>query len=144
MSTPVVSGRRFVFGFVLFLAIAVGGAITMWFMRKDPHGPVIARVALGQDAILLRQGYEERGYIHLMRVDPEGETRWSEALYGIEPDPALTVTETRVFDPSGNNVGAGMLSCTCSISRARSSGAADVTATSRPRATPRLASIPCG
>lgn len=92
-----VSGRRVVVAFVIFIAVAVTGAISVWFMRKDPHGPVLARVELGNDVVMLRQGYEERGYVHLMRVGPDGESRWSEALYGIEEDPALTVSGERVL-----------------------------------------------
>ena len=97
MSSPAVSGRRFVLGFVLFIALAVAGAITMWWTRKDPHGPVIARVAVEEGAVVLRQGYEERGYVHVMRVDSADETTWSEALYGLEDDPALTVAGDRVL-----------------------------------------------
>lgn len=97
MSAPKVSGRRFVFGFVAFLAIMVVGAITLWYVRKDPHGPILAEIALGEDSVMLRQGYEERGYVHLMRVDSDGEARWSEALYGIEADPALTVAGERIL-----------------------------------------------
>lgn len=97
MSTPAVSGRRFVIAFVIFIALAVGGAISMWFLRKDPHGPIEARVPVGEDTIMLRHGYEERGYVHLMRVGPDDETRWSEALYGIEDDPALTLAGEHVL-----------------------------------------------
>ena len=95
-SSPAVSGQRFVLGFVAFVVVAVVGAITIWFLRKDPHGPVIAQVEHGGATYMLRQGYEERGYVHLMRVE-QGEPVWSEALYGIEADPALTVTGNRVL-----------------------------------------------
>lgn len=81
-----VSGKRFVPGCALALLAVVGLTFFQWFRGREPHGPIYAAVpAPDGGVVLLRQGYEERGYAHLVVRGPEG-LRWSEPLFGLQDE----------------------------------------------------------
>ncbi len=97
-----VSGKRFVPGCALALLAVVGLTFFQWFRGREPHGPIFAAVpAPDGGAVLVRRGYEERGYPHLVVRGPEG-LRWSEPLFGLQDGDAhredgLLVREGVVF-----------------------------------------------
>ncbi|MEM9074494.1 MAG: hypothetical protein AAGE52_38725 [Myxococcota bacterium] len=93
-----VSGKLVGCGLPLVLLAIATTAVVTWFVRKDPHGPILDVVPIEDDLMVLRRGYAERGYVHLVRYDPDTrEQVWSEALYGIDDEPALTVVDDRVL-----------------------------------------------
>ena len=68
-STPTkrVSGKPVAIIVVLLLALGAATAVTLWFRGRVPSGPISAIVGIDADrAALLRQGFEERGYTHLV------------------------------------------------------------------------------
>ena len=98
-STSRMPGKIVALGFGVIMALVFIAALVTWYLRKDPHGSILAQAPLdGRDLILLRRGYEERGYIHLVRWNLEEERKiWSEALFGVEEDPALTISENVIL-----------------------------------------------
>lgn len=91
-STPKgrVSGKIVAVGVVIGLMIGVGSAVTLWFRGRVPSGPIAAIEAIDEGrAMLLRQGFEERGYTHLVVWHADGGQRWSEALFGVQDPPAM-------------------------------------------------------
>ncbi len=73
-------------------------AVGLWYMGKDPKGPILTIAAIdGEQAAVLRRGFEERGYIHLVVVDREGDARWSEALFGVLDPPSVAAAGGQVF-----------------------------------------------
>ena len=96
---PRVSGKMLAPIFFLALLGAVGVALVTFWTRKDPFGPVLAVAPVDEErAMVLRRGYEERGYIHLaLLVAESGEQPWSEALFGVQDPPALVVAGDDVF-----------------------------------------------
>lgn len=93
-----VSGRALGCGFAALVLAAAAGALLTWYLRKDPHGPILDVAPLGDDLAMLRRGYAQQGYVHLLRWDPDASRIvWSEPLFGVEPDPALTVGEDAVL-----------------------------------------------
>ena len=96
---PTISGKVLapVFGLVLFGMATF--ALVMFWLRKDPYGPILAVAPVDEHrAMVLRRGYEERGYIHLVLLDIESGTQaWSEALFGVQPRAVLVVDGDEVF-----------------------------------------------
>ena len=92
------SGRVVAIGLASILAIGVTTAVTMWHLGKDPHGPIIAVAGIDADnAAVLRRGYEERGYVHLLSTNREGDVAWSGALFGLQEPEVVAVGGGRVF-----------------------------------------------
>jgi hypothetical protein len=92
------NGRKVAIGLASILAIGVTTAVTLWHLGKDPKGPIIAIAGIdAENAAVLRRGYEERGYIHLLSLNRDGDVRWSGALFGLQEPEVLAVSEGRVF-----------------------------------------------
>ena len=92
------SGRVVAISLASVLALGVTTAVTLWHLGKDPHGPVIAVAGIDADnAAVLRRGYEERGYVHLLSTNREGDVRWSGALFGLQEPEVVAVGGGRVY-----------------------------------------------
>lgn len=78
------SGRVAACGLMLGVLVLAVSALSAWYFTREPDGPILLVVPAGEDAILLRRGYEQRGYVHLVRWSPTRGMVWSEALFGIE------------------------------------------------------------
>ncbi len=96
-------GRRVAVGLVFALVAIAASLLTAWFLTREPSGPIVALVPTGDGrVILLRRGYEERGYVHLM-LSSENLMQWSEALFGVEgldtagDEPTVQVVGDRVY-----------------------------------------------
>ena len=93
-----VSGRWAVIGLVGLIALALAGGLIAWWFSRDPGGPVVAMAPIDDRYVaLVRRGFEERGYSHIGVWEHDGTMRWSEALFGVQMDPALTVEGDRVY-----------------------------------------------
>lgn len=97
-SAPRRSGKPLAIGLLVLIAGGVAFALSMWFWGREPHGPIAALAPVdGSRVAVLRQGFEERGYTHLGVWNAEGEMVWSEALFGVQDDPGLSVAADRVL-----------------------------------------------
>jgi len=87
------SGKRAAIG---LMALIIGGvvfALSMWFWGQEPKGPIEAIAVVDDTQVaVLRKGFEERGYTHLGVWNAAGEMLWSEALFGLQEEPELSVT----------------------------------------------------
>jgi len=92
------SGKPLAIGVLVLICGGVAFALSMWFWGREPHGP-IETIAVVDDArvAVLRQGFEERGYTHLGVWNAAGDMIWSEALFGVQDDPELSVTSELVL-----------------------------------------------
>ncbi len=92
------SGKPLAIGMLVLIFCGVAFALSMWFWGREPHGP-IDTIAVADDthAAVLRQGFEERGYTHLGVWTADGQMVWSEALFGVQDDPELSVTDDLVL-----------------------------------------------
>ncbi|MBX3251786.1 MAG: PQQ-binding-like beta-propeller repeat protein [Myxococcales bacterium] len=89
--TKRVRGRFVVIGLIALVASVATFALTMWFGGREPRGPIQAMRPLGGGEVaLLRRGFEERGYTHLVVWSIERGQHWSEALFGVPEHPSLT------------------------------------------------------
>lgn len=85
-----VRGPLVVLGLAALILSVVGFAFGMWWSKREPRGPILAAAAIGDgDVALLRRGFEERGYVHLV-VEEGPRQRWSEALFGVPDAPSIT------------------------------------------------------
>ncbi|MCB9600029.1 MAG: hypothetical protein H6724_03785 [Sandaracinus sp.] len=88
--TKRVRGPLVVLGLAVLILGVVGFAFTMWWSKREPRGPIMAAAPIGEgDVALLRRGFEERGYVHLV-VEDGPRQRWSEALFGVPESPSIT------------------------------------------------------
>lgn len=93
-----VSGKPVAILVAAVLVIGAVTAVTLWFRGRVPSGPISTIVGIDADrAALLRQGFEERGYTHLVVWVRDGGQRWSEALFGVQSPPSLAVLDGRVL-----------------------------------------------
>ena len=92
------SGKGLAIGLLVLIAGGVAFALGMWFWGREPHGPITHIAGLDDDQVaVVRQGFEERGYTHLGVWAADGDMVWSEALFGVQDDPGLTVTDELVL-----------------------------------------------
>ncbi|HJL26662.1 MAG TPA: hypothetical protein RMH80_30870 [Polyangiaceae bacterium LLY-WYZ-15_(1-7)] len=93
-----VRGRFVAFGLLLLIGSLVTFALSMWFANREPDGPLMAVAPSGAGvAYTLRRGFEERGYVHLVREREDGAQDWSEALFGVAEEPGLVADEGGVY-----------------------------------------------
>ncbi len=85
-------GKKVAIGFSLFLIGLFSILVVLFWSNRQPRGDVHGLIALSRDeVILMREGFEERGYLHLVREHASGGQAWSEALFGTEDDAALSL-----------------------------------------------------
>lgn len=86
------SGKPVAIGLMVLILGGVAFALSMWFWGREPKGPIEAVAAIDDGrAAVLRKGFEERGYTHVGVWNAEGQMLWSEALFGVQDEPELSV-----------------------------------------------------
>jgi len=92
------TGKPAAIGLMVLIVGAVAFALSMWFWGREPKGPIEAVAAIDDGrAAVLRKGFEERGYTHVGVWNAEGQMLWSEALFGVQDEPELSVTDELVL-----------------------------------------------
>lgn len=85
-----VRGPFVVVGLSVLILSVFGFAFGMWWSKREPRGPILAIASIGDGRVaLLRRGFEERGYIHVV-VEEGPNQLWSEALFGVPDEPSIT------------------------------------------------------
>lgn len=85
-----VRGPLVVLGLSVLILSVVGFAFGMWWSKREPRGPILAAAPIGEGRVaMLRRGFEERGYVHLV-VEEGSRQLWSEALFGVPEAPSIT------------------------------------------------------
>lgn len=85
-----VRGPFVVVGLSVLILSVFGFAFGMWWSKREPRGPILAIAPIGDGRVaLLRRGFEERGYIHVV-VEEGPKQLWSEALFGVPDAPSIT------------------------------------------------------
>lgn len=92
------SGKALAIGMLVLIFVGVAFALSMWFWGREPHGPIETVAVVDETRVaVLRQGFEERGYTHIGVWNADGTMTWSEALFGVQDDPQLSVTDELVL-----------------------------------------------
>jgi len=92
------SGKPVAIGMLVLILGGVAFALSMWFWGREPHGPIETIAAVDDTHVaVLRKGFEERGYTHVGVWTAEGDMLWSEALFGVQDDPGLSVSDELVL-----------------------------------------------
>ncbi|MEM9862630.1 MAG: PQQ-binding-like beta-propeller repeat protein [Myxococcota bacterium] len=91
------SGKSLAVALGCGLPLIAAGAVALWYVGKDPSGPISAVVGVSQnEVVVLRRGFEERGYTHLVSMRDD-DVVWTEALFGVQDPPTLASDGERVF-----------------------------------------------
>jgi len=92
------SGKPLACGMLLLILVGVSFALSMWFWGREPHGPIESLSVIDDTrVVVLRKGFEERGYTHLGVWTAAGDMLWSEALFGVQEDPEISVSDELVL-----------------------------------------------
>jgi len=92
-----IAGKKVVAVGCTGIVLLAAGAFAIFLNLREPYGDILAAAPVNATHVaVLREGFEERGYVHVGVWGEDG-MRWSEALFGVTADHGLVVEGDRIF-----------------------------------------------